>query len=139
MAEEQRPITVASFYHFLNEKKLMASRCPECGGLYLPPKAICPTCYSEDMEWVELGGQGKLAAYTAVHIAPTFMEAQGFDRNNPYLAGVVELDEGVKISARITGLDAQNPTAVEIGTPLTLDFIEQGEGEDAQTVLAFRA
>ena len=35
------PFTVASFNQFLNEKKLMASRCPQCDALYLPPRALC--------------------------------------------------------------------------------------------------
>ena len=35
------------------------------------------------------------------------MIAEGYGRDNPYLAGVVELDEGVKISAQILGADAR--------------------------------
>ena len=37
------------------------------------------------------------------------MIEQGYGRDKPYVSGVVELDEGVKISARIIGVDATKP------------------------------
>ncbi len=131
------PFTAASFNRFLNEKKLMASRCPQCDALYLPPRAICPRCHGDQLEWVETAGKGKLAAFTSIYVGPTTMIAEGFDRNNPYVTGIVELDEGVKISARILGLDAKNPATIKIGTPMTVEFLERGEGEKKQTFLAF--
>lgn len=140
MSEQpQRPFTAASFNQFLAEEKLMASRCTECGGLYLPPRALCPQCHSEDLAWVEMGGQGKLAAFTSIYIAPTAMNALGFDRTHPYLTGIVELKEGVKISARLLDLDAQKPEEIQIGTPMQVAFLRQGEGEQQKTVLAFRS
>ncbi len=65
------------------------------------------------------------------------MIAEGFDRNNPYVTGIVELDEGVKISARILGVDARHPEQIKIGTPMTVEFLEHGEGEARRTFLAF--
>ncbi len=132
---ETRPFTHAAFNAFLNEGKLMASRCND--KLYLPPRAICPETFSDQMEWVELSGKGKLVAFTCVHIAPTAMLEQGYDRNNPYCTGIVELDEGVKISAQILGVDASQPETIEIGTPLAVEFVERQGTE--QKFLAFRA
>jgi uncharacterized OB-fold protein len=132
------PFTVASFNQFLREKKLMASRCPQCNALYLPPRAICPKCHGDQLEWVETSGKGKLAAFTSVYVGPTAMIAEGFDRNNPYVTGIVELDEGVRISARILGVDARHPEQIKIGTPMTVDFVERGEGDKKQTFLAFQ-
>ena len=129
------PFTVATFNQYLNEKKLMGSRCAQCGQLHLPPRAICPHCYSEEQAWVELGGKGKLAAFTVIYVGPTAMNAAGYSRENPYVSGIVELDEGVKISAQILGLDAKHPETIQIGLPLTVDFIQRGE----QNYLAFRA
>lgn len=134
---DPRPFTAASFNQFLNEKKLMASRCVQCGALALPPRAICAACHGNQLEWVEMTGKGKLAAFTSIYVGPTFMNAEGFDRNNPYCTGVVELDEGVKISARLLGVDARNPGAIKIGTPMTVEFLERGEGEAKKTFLAF--
>jgi uncharacterized OB-fold protein len=134
----ERPFTAASFTQFLNEKKLMGSHCIHCDKDFLPPREICSQCYSDQLEWVEFSGKAKLAAFTSIYIAPTAMIAAGFGRENPYLAGVVELEEGVKISAQILGLDAKKPDQVKIGTPLKVEFVERGEGETKQTALAFR-
>ena len=133
-----RPFTVASFDQYLTESKLMASRCEDCGELTLPPRAICPKCHSENMAWTETSGKGKLAGFTVISIAPTFMIEQGYGRNNPYVSGIVELDEGVKISARINGLDATKPEEIKVGTPLEVDFVTFGEGDEAKTYLAFK-
>lgn len=122
-----RPFTAASFNQFLREKKLMASRCTECRALYLPPRAICPACHGDRLEWEEMIGKGRLAAFTGVHITPTFMAQQGYGRGAPYIAGIVELEEGVKISARIVGLDASKPETLTVGTPLAVDYLENGD------------
>ena len=142
MSEETtllRPFSAAVFDQYIAEHKLMAARCMKCGGMYVPPRAICPKCQSEELEWVETNGKGKLAAFTVILSGPTFMIEQGFDRKNPYISGIVELDEGIRISARITGLDASKPAEIKIGTPLNVDFVEFGEGEGKKTYLAFKA
>ena len=135
----ERPFIAASFDQFLNEKKLMGSHCPNCNKSYLPPRAICSYCFGDQMEWVEFKGVGKLAAFTSIYIAPTAMIEAGYGRDKPYLAGVVELEEGVKISGQILGLDAGKPEDVKIGTSLVAEFVERGEGEEKRTALAFRA
>ncbi len=91
------------------------------------------------MEWVELSGDGTLAAFTAVFIGPTAMVEAGYDRTKPYMSGVVQLAEGPMISAQILGLDAAHPDVNVIGTPLTVQFIQRGEGETQRTALAFQA
>lgn len=45
----------------------------------------------------------------------------------------------MKVSARITGVDATKPEEIKVGTLLTVDFITVGEGEGAKTHLAFKA
>jgi uncharacterized OB-fold protein len=89
------------------------------------------------MEWVQFKGTGRLAAFTSITVAPPYMAKEGFSRNNPYVVGVVELDEGVKIVARIVGVDAKKPEQIRVGTPLKAEFLEKGEGPDRKTVLAF--
>ncbi len=129
------PFTVASFNQFLNEKKLMGTRCTQCGQLYLPPRAICPHCFSEQLDWVELAGKGKLGAFTIIYVGPTPMVNAGYSRENPYVSGIVELDEGVKISAQILGVDAKHPEMIHVGLPVSVDFVQRGE----QNYLAFKA
>ncbi len=134
-----RPFSAAAFNQYITEHKLMAVRCKKCGSVYVPPRAICPKCHSEELEWVATSGKGELSAFTVIYGGPTFMVEQGFDRKNPYISGIVELEEGTRISARITGLDPMKPNEIKIGTPLSVDFVEFGEGEAKKTYLAFKA
>jgi uncharacterized OB-fold protein len=127
MMTEEREVTSASFYQFLAEKKLMASRCKNCQQLYLPPHAICSKCHGGDMEWVEMKGDGKLAAYTSICVGPTCTLEEGYDRNNPYVVGVVQLEECPKVSGRVEGLDARKP----------VEFRAQDEGKNCY--VAFKA
>lgn len=136
---ESRPFSAAAFNQYLKEHKFMASYCPDSERYYVPPRAICPETHSDRMEWRELSGAGKLVAFTSVFIAPTAMVNEGYGRDNPYIAGIVELPEGARVSARILGLDAAHPDTVAIGTPLTVDFVDVGDGDDRTTFLAFRA
>lgn len=141
MSEEisVRPFSAAAFDRYLAEHRLMAARCRQCGGMYVPPRAICPRCQGEELEWIETSGKGRLAAFTVIYSGPTFMVEQGFDRKNPYISGIVELEEGPRISARITGLDPAKPAEIQIGTPVRADFLEAGQGESQRTYLAFKA
>jgi len=90
------------------------------------------------MQWVEMKGEGKLAAFTCIAVAPPFMAEEGYDRTHPYISGVVALEEGVKVDARIEGVDGSRPETVKIGMPLTVKFLHRGEGETLRTYVAFR-
>ena len=132
-----REFTGTSFYQFLDEEKLMGARCGSCGALHLPPRALCPDCYGDEMTWQALSGRGKLLAFTTVHIAPTAMIEAGYGRDKPYCAGIVQLEEGPAISAQIVGVDVGRPSEIEVGTPLQATFVRRGEGDEARTYLAF--
>ena len=86
-----------------------------------------------------MNGTGKLAAFTSISIGPPAMQAEGHNRDNPYCAGVVELDDGPRVVARIEGVDARNPDSIEIGTPVTAMYLHRGGGEDRTTRLAFHS
>jgi uncharacterized OB-fold protein len=135
---ETREFTSASFNKFLSEKRLMASQCSKCKAMYLPPRPLCIRCYDGEMEWVELKGKGTLVAYTVIAVGPTFMIEEGYDRKNHYCSGIVQLEEGPRMSARIIGVDVKKPDTIKIGTPLEVDFLERGEGENKKTFLAFK-
>jgi uncharacterized OB-fold protein len=131
-------ITHIGFQKHLSEHRLMGTQCKSCGAKYLPPRPLCVNCYSDEIEWTEMPGEGKLAAFTTVHIAPTAMIAAGYGRDNPYCSGIVTLENGLSISAQILGLDVNQPQTIEIGVPLKVEFIERGEGNEKKTFLAFR-
>ena len=134
-----RDFSNTAYQQFLNEHKLMGARCQSCGALYLPPRPMCPRCFGQDMAWEELSLDGRLAAFTVVHIAPTAMIAAGYGRDRPYCSGVVALAAGPSISAQILGVDVEHPDQIKIGSPLRGEFLERGEGEAKKTFLVFKA
>ena len=133
-----------AYHKFLDERKLMGSKCKKCGSISVPPKPFCPECCS-DMELVEMKGKGKLAAYTVVAVGAPLMVEEGYGREKYYCSGIVELEEGARVTARILGVDVTKPDQIKIGTPLTVDYVEAEHPADImhdagkRTFLAFRA
>ena len=135
---EGRPFSDNSYQQFLNEEKLMGSKCPRCGTLFTPPRPICVKCHGTEMEWAEMKGRGRLIAFTCIAVGPPFMIEEGYDRKHPYISGVVELEEGVKVDARIEEVDGSRPETIKIGTSMSVKFLHRGEGENLRTFLAFK-
>jgi uncharacterized OB-fold protein len=121
--------SAAAFDQYIDEHRLMGARCKQCSRLYVPPRAICPQCHGDQLEWAESSGKGKLAAFTVIYSGPAFMLEQGFDHSQPYISGIVMLEEGSAIRAGITGLDATRPESINIGTALQNYFAEPGADE----------
>jgi len=128
----------AAFRESVKAKKLMASKCRKCGALYLPPRPICPECHETNMGITTVKGQGKLVAFTVITAAPPLMLDEGYNRENPYCSGIVLLDEGVKVTARILGADVRHPEKIKIGTPVTLEFQEVAHNGEKKVYPAFR-
>ena len=131
---EDRPFSDLSFESFLSEEKLMGSRCGQCEALYVPPRPICTGCRGSEMRWEQVTGKGRLAAFTCISVAPPAMIAEGYGRDNPYISGVVELEEGARVDARIEGIDAKKPGEIRIGMPLKARYLHR---TDDRTTLAF--
>jgi uncharacterized OB-fold protein len=127
-----------SFEHFLSEGKLMGSECERCGAIFLPPRSICIKCFSLEMKWKAIKGRGKLIGFTCITVPPLKMQKQGYGRENPYCSGIVELEEKTRMVARIEGVDIQNPESIPLNLPVVAHFVNQGQGENEDTYLAFR-
>jgi uncharacterized OB-fold protein len=110
----QPPFTIEQFYKFLSQQKLMAGKCLKCGKIHLPPRPMCDNCFSKDFEWLQISGKGKLVTYTVIHVAP-----QQFQALTPYVVGIVELENGLKIPGMIQGTTQEQ---LKIGMELNLDF-----------------
>jgi uncharacterized OB-fold protein len=110
----QPPFTIEQFYRFLKEERLMAAQCLQCGKIHLPPRPLCDNCFSQDFEWVNVSGKGKLLTYTVISVAP-----QQFQAITPYAVGIIQLENGLKIPGMIQGL---TQAQLKIGMELTLDF-----------------
>ena len=123
MAEEDRAFTAASFNAYLTqEKKLVGVRCRACGTLSPEPRPMCHACHGRDMEWHEFSGKARLSTFTCISIVPVSMSKQGYGRDNPYCSGIVTLEEGPRISARISRVDGANPQDIKTGMDVVLDL-----------------
>jgi uncharacterized OB-fold protein len=56
------------FFDGMKEGKILASRCPACGRVYLPPRMICERCFAKADEWVELPETGTVETFTEAHV-----------------------------------------------------------------------
>lgn len=79
--------------------RLEGKRCTACGELDLVPAIYCRRCRSDLLVLERLSGAGTVVAVTLVHprAAPPELAAPA----DGYLAGIVELDEGPRISAEL--------------------------------------
>lgn len=74
---------------------LQGGRCSACGTVTLLERHICPHCWSAAaLQPARIGRSGRLYTRTVVHQAP-----EGFDV--PYVAGLVDLDEGPRVFAHL--------------------------------------
>ena len=94
------------FWDALAEGRLTTTRGRTSGRLTFPPKPVCPYDWGE-VEWVDLSGRGRLYSQTVIHAAPAV-----FAREAPIHNGIVDLDEGVRVAARILG-DTSLDSAME--------------------------
>lgn len=78
------------FIEYLNAGKLVTAKCPSCNHLVWPPADLCPRCLNEKMEWVELDCTGRLLEFS-----------ESFLRGQPVIFGLVELNQGIRLMARI--------------------------------------
>ena len=117
-----------AFYNNLkNEQKLVGVKCKACGHLSPEPRPMCPECHRFEMEWHQFSGKAKLETFTCISIVPVAMAAKGYGRDNPYCSGIVTLEEGPRISARITGVDGANPQSIKTGMDVVLDLEDLDE------------
>jgi uncharacterized protein len=86
------------FWDALVEGRLITTRGRNSLRLTFPPKPFCPYDWGREIDWVELTGRGKLYSQTVIHAVPA-----AFAREAPIRNGIVDLDEGLRVAARILG------------------------------------
>ena len=87
----------SDFLTYLEQGKVMTTRCKNCGDYYFPPKMDCPSCPDSEAEWVEIPEGGKLLTYTVVHYGPS-----GFEDDAPYTLGIAEFGGALRMFGRLS-------------------------------------
>ena len=92
------------FYDNLREGRFTTTRCQKCGHIAFPPGVICPRCWSDDLEWVELPQRARVAAFTETQAgapigfeSPLIMAWLDFGQESPLkhlLGRIINCPEG---------------------------------------------
>ncbi len=83
------------FIDYLENGKVMGTRCKDCGLEFFPPRADCYQCLANNVEWFEVSGSGKLVTYSKLQFAPV-----GFQDDVPYCIALLDYGK-YKIFGRI--------------------------------------
>ena len=79
------------------EGRLLIQRCTACKHVFGYARPFCPLCWSGDVAWLEASGRATLYTWSIVHVN----DLPAFRADVPYVAAVVDLAEGVRMSTRI--------------------------------------
>ncbi|MBI4292172.1 MAG: Zn-ribbon domain-containing OB-fold protein [Betaproteobacteria bacterium] len=102
------------FWDAAKQEKLVIQYDPDSRCYQWWPRAVSVKTGKANLEWKEVSGNGTLYSYTVTHVP-----AAGFEDKGPYLVGLVELDEGVRIISNLSGVTEAN---VKIGMPLRVTW-----------------
>ena len=103
-------ITLKTFFETAGAGRLTAIKCGRCGNLEIPPKEFCDACGQRDWKPVTLSGDGTIASYTVIRVAPTKHAGDA-----PYAVAVVKLREGVSLFGRVVDVALER---LAVGMPV---------------------
>lgn len=120
MTWEPRPVPAvtpetAPYWEAAADETLLLSRCTDCDLTFYYPRARCPDCLGDSVEWTEADGSGTVYAHTSTQTVAAWPEDK-----LPLVLAYVELTEGPRMLTALTGCD---PDAVEIGTDVEVTFV----------------
>jgi uncharacterized OB-fold protein len=101
------------FWDGCNRGELLFQRCDDCGRATHTPAYICAHCASSALTWQASAGTGSVYSWTTVWRPqmPAF--------EVPYVAVIVELDEGWHFLSNLIGCTVDD---VEIGMRVEVEF-----------------
>jgi uncharacterized protein len=118
-------ITLRHFFESARDGQLTGIRCGGCGALAIPPKEFCESCQQRAWQPVPLAGEGTIASFTVIHVAPRAHAA-----DVPYAIAAVRLKEGVSLLGRLVDIPLEK---VAIGLPVRFRPLVK----DGQTAIGF--
>ena len=112
--------------------RMEAAKCTGCGKVFFPPRLICDACKCETFEPAVLPDNGKLLSYTSITVP-----ASNFKDEAPVSYGVIELENGVRLSAQITDCTDDE---LKTGLPVRIEFRKiQEAGESGVLCYGYKA
>ncbi|MDQ0269674.1 Zn-ribbon domain-containing OB-fold protein [Cytobacillus purgationiresistens] len=108
------------FWEGCKEEKLLIQKCNGCSKHIFYPRIICPHCSSEQIEWVESSGKGKVYSFTIARRGG----GPAFKDDAPYAVALIELEEGVRMMSNIINVDVNN---IQCDQQVEVVFVNEGE------------
>ncbi|MYR07967.1 hypothetical protein GTV32_17425 [Gordonia sp. SID5947] len=115
------------FWDGVQEGELRLQRCADCDKAVFFPRALCPFCHSDRLDWFTASGSGVVYTYTVVR-----RTWGAFADQVPYIVALVDLEEGPRMMTRIIDTDE-----VAIGDRAEVVFSDLGI-DDGPTLPCFR-
>jgi uncharacterized protein len=119
------------YWDAAREGKLLIKQCRACGKPFFYPRAYCPVCWSPDTEWLEASGRARVYTFTIVYQN----DLPPFRDRVPYVVAVVELEEGVRMTANVEGCP---PEDVRCDMPVRVAFREEHRDDETVSLPVFR-
>jgi len=106
-----------AFFEAAGQNRFMIPACTACGKPHWYPRAICPFCASDKVEWRQASGRGTIYTFSVMRRA-----------KDPYVIAHVTLAEGPTMLTNIVDCDFDQ---VRIGQPVAVVFKETENGPPA--------
>lgn len=90
------------FWDAAKAGKLLIQYDPEAKKYQVYPRPVSIYTGRRNLEWREASGRGTLYSFTETHVAPP-----GFEDLAPYMIGVIELEEGVRMMTPLQNLTVE--------------------------------
>ena len=103
-----------AFFNAARQGRFMIPVCTACGKAHWYPRAICPFCSSDKVEWREASGKGTIYTFSVMRRV-----------KEPYAIAHVTLAEGPTMLTNIVDCDFDT---VRIGQPVAVVFKETENG-----------
>lgn len=109
------------FFEAARRRELGIQRCANCRTFQPPGRVACDECLCGELDWTPASGRGKIFSYVVVH--QEYHPA--FSQSLPYNVAVVELEEGPRLTTKITGVANEE---LEAGADVEVDFEDVNGG-----------
>ena len=116
------------FKEVMENKRLLATKCPNCGKVWMPPRGYCSDCYALN-EWIPLTGTGTVmsATYCFFGASKQYEMPKFFDL--PYVLALIKLDGADTCMIHTVVTEMPTLGMVKSGTRVKVAWMEKRQGK----------
>jgi uncharacterized OB-fold protein len=105
-----------TYFDHLAKGEFMLQHCGACAKVVFYPRAICPHCSADALEWRSATGRGTVYSTSVVRQRP--------EKGGVYNVALIDFAEGGRMMSRVDGIA---PEAVSIGMAVVAEIDSTGE------------